>query len=155
VEVFSLYVEIWEGVMALAAPTGIAGLPIPPPRTQPTTFLAAAVDEAREQRENPWNTARLLREWVEQELSAMRELVEARTRSKAVAKPRSLGPKVRLLVAVLVDLFPPRGIPGDELDEKDIAAAIRTRLKVTHPAFTFGRTSLRKALKYVGYVRRR
>jgi hypothetical protein len=142
--------------MALAAPTGIAGLPIPPLRTQPgRTFLGACVDEALEHRENPWSTTRFLREWVEQELSAMRELVEAHARPKAVAKPRSLGPKVRLLVAVLVDLFPPRGIPGDELDEKDIAAAIRARLKVTHPTFTFGRTSLRKALKYVGYVRRR
>ena len=99
--------------MALAAPTRIADLPALPlwihtPRlTSGRTFLGACVDEAREQREHPWDPARLYREWVEQKLNAIQqELADMRARSKTPTKPRSLGPKVRMLVDTLVDLFP-------------------------------------------------
>jgi hypothetical protein len=109
------------------------------------------VDEAREQRERPWDPARLDREWMKQELSAIRqELADMRARSKAPTKPRSLGPKVRILVDTLVALFPhTHGDPGYSLSEVAVEDMLIDRLKVTHPGFTFKRTSLRKALKYV------
>jgi len=115
------------------------------------TFLGACVDELLEQREHPWDPARLHREWVEQKLNAIQqELADMRARSKTPTKPRSLGPKVRMLVDTLVDLFPhTRGDPGYSLSEVAVEDMIIARLKVTHPGFTFKRTSLRTALKYV------
>src|SRR6516225_12150208 len=106
VEVFSLYVEIWEGVMALAAPTRIADLPVPSLRIpQPTsgrTFLATCVDEAIERRAHPWDSARLHREWVEQKLNAIEQrLAGTRARSKAAPKPRSLSSARRNIQQVM------------------------------------------------------
>ena len=100
--------------MALAAPTRIADLPVPSLRIpQPTsgrTFLATCVDEACEQREDPWNTARLQREWVEQKLNAIEQrLAGTRARSKAAPKPRSLS-SARRNIQQVMEALPPEDL---------------------------------------------
>jgi len=141
--------------MALAAPTRIADLPALPlwihtPRlTSGRTFLGACVDEAREQREHPWDPARLYREWVEQKLNAIQELVSARpaARSRVPSRKKT---KVHTLVDTLDDLFQrTRGVPPVSLSEVAVEDMLIDRLKVTEPGFVFKRTSLRTALKHV------
>jgi len=141
--------------MALAAPTRIADLPALPlwihtPRlTSGRTFLGACVDEAREQGEHPWDPARLYREWVEQKLNAIQELVSARpaARSRVPSRKKT---KVHTLVDTLDDLFQrTRGVPPVSLSEVAVEDMLIDRLKVTEPGFVFKRTSLRTALKHV------
>jgi hypothetical protein len=133
--------------MALAVPTGIAALPIPPPRTQPgRTFLATCVDEACEQREDPWNTARLQREWVEQKLNAIEQkLTEVSARSEAATRP--LQPIEHRLVQIMVDM------PRDDLSlpGKVLATKVKARLRTAHKEDKFGRHALRHARNYVLY----
>jgi hypothetical protein len=140
-----LYLELWEGIMALWHGQLVGG-PVPeflnPRRTQPIprTFLGACVDEALERRANPWDPARLHREWVVEELGAIRQQLTAlRARSKASTRP--LQPAERRLVAVLMDL-------GDigSLTQKEIARKVRPKLKPEHRKF--GRSTLSIALDY-------
>jgi hypothetical protein len=97
-----------EGPMALWWGEFPWGVPRPYAR-QPRTFLAACVDEAREQREDPWDPARLHREWVEQKLNAIQELVEARARSEGSFVV--IQSKREHIAAVLREEHPPHGIP--------------------------------------------
>jgi hypothetical protein len=85
-------------VPASLAPKWIrASLPAPG-----RTFLAACVDEARE---DPWDAARLHRELVEQELKAIRQaLVETSGCARAASKPRSLAKRNILQV---LEAMPP------------------------------------------------
>jgi hypothetical protein len=107
------------------------------------------VDEAREQREDPWNAARLQREWLEQKLNAIQELVSARPAARPRVPSRKKT-KVRILVDTLDDLFSrTRGVPPVSLSEVAVEDMLIDRLKVTEPGFTFKRTSLRTALKQV------
>jgi hypothetical protein len=128
--------------MALSVPTR---RPVPPLRTQQParTFLGACVDEALEQRENPWDPARFHREWVEQKLN---ELAEALVRSEVSTRP--LQPIEHRLVQILVDM--PR---GDllSLPEKVIEATVKTRLRTEHKDDKFGGTALWNARNYVLY----
>jgi hypothetical protein len=109
------------------------------------------VDEAREQREHPWDPARLDREWVaqklewvEQKLNAIQELMGARSAARSSRKKT----KVDILEDALFGLFP-RGDPPSSLTEVKVEDMLIARLEVTHPGFTFKRTSLRTALRHV------
>jgi hypothetical protein len=102
------------------------------------------VDEALEQRENPW--ARFFRDLSEQKLNdVQQELAEVHARLGASTRP--LHPVERRLVQVLADL--PRG--DLSLREKVIEATVKKRLRTAHKDDKFGRTALRHALNYVRY----
>jgi hypothetical protein len=117
------------------------------------------VDELLEQREHPWNPARLHREWVEQKLTAAEQKLDAIQQQLTEALARSVTrpwvpsgkkTKVRILVDTLDDLFRgTRGVPPVSLSEVAVEDMLIDRLKVTEPGFTFKRTSLRTALKLV------
>jgi hypothetical protein len=138
--------------MALAVPTR---QPVPPLRTQARTFLGACVDEALEQRENPWDSARLHRECVEQRLSAIEEkLAGIKTSAAAMTRPKSLPPLppgVGLAVAILIDLFPQtRGDPG-LLPRKKIQRVVNAspRLKAERDGRTLSMSVINEALAYI------
>jgi hypothetical protein len=95
------------------------------------------VVEALERRET-----RLFREWVVQELSAIRQdLAKLCARSEASTRP--LQPIEYRLVQILVDM------PRDDLSlpEKVLEAALRTE----HKELEFGRHALRHARDYILY----
>jgi hypothetical protein len=82
------------------------GVPRPYAWPQPT-FLGACVDEAREQREHPWDAVRLLREWVEQELKAIRQALAGIIAPQPADHSRLLAHE--RLALDLPRVFPPRG----------------------------------------------
>jgi hypothetical protein len=59
--------------------------------------------------------------------------------------------KPRILVDTLIDLFPLRGDPDipHKRSENAVEDMLIDRLKVTHPGFTFKRSSLTTALAFV------
>jgi hypothetical protein len=82
--------------------------------------------------------------------SRARELRERDRDKRWWADKAKLPRKPRLLVDTLVDLFPHiRGNPPAHLSEVEIDDMLIDRLKVTHPRFTFKRTTLSTALKFV------
>jgi hypothetical protein len=115
--------------MALAVPAG-QGRYVPQPSR---TFLGACVDELLEQREHPWDPARLHRESVEQRLTAFeqtlnamqRQLTEALARAAAVAKPRSLSPAKHNIQQVL-EAMPPEDLGSRQT--KAIVAAVQAEI---------------------------
>jgi hypothetical protein len=58
-----------------------------PQPTSGRTFLGACVDEALEQREHPWDTARLHREWVVQKLNELAGIKTSAATSATAAIP--------------------------------------------------------------------
>jgi hypothetical protein len=88
-------------------------------------------------------------DWLYNTLRA-RELRERDRDERWRADKAKLTRKPRLLVDTLVDLFPStRGDPDPSLSEVDVEDMLIDRLKVTHPGFTFKRTSLTTALAFV------
>jgi hypothetical protein len=131
--------------MVLAIPPRPNDLPAPLLRTHvspPRTFLGACVDEAFEQRENPW--ARLRHEWVVQQLDDIRQ-EQAEIRARLGVSTRPLQPLEHRLVQTLVDM------PRDDLSlpEKVLEAMVKTRLRAQRKDDKFGRHALRHARDYV------
>jgi hypothetical protein len=80
-----------------------------------------------------------------------RELRERNRVERWWADRDKLPRKLRLVVDVMIDLWPPRGDPGipGKRSENEVDGMIEARLKVTHPGVTFGRTLLRQAIDFV------
>jgi hypothetical protein len=114
------------------------------------------VDEAREQREHPWDPARLHRESVEQKLNAIQQELagmKGATGAMATTRPKSLPPlppAVGLAVAILIDLFPPRGDPG-LLPGKKILRMVNAspRLKTERDGRPLSMSVINEALAYI------
>jgi hypothetical protein len=104
------------------------------------------VDEALERRANPWDPARLHREWVVEELSAIRQQLAALSaRSKATTKPRSLTPALRNIVQILEGM-PPGDL--DTLQNKEIVARVMAEINAKHGGVGRAPSTIKEGLAY-------
>jgi hypothetical protein len=89
-------------------------------------------------------------EWLDH-TTRVRDLRERHRVERWRADRDKLPRKLRLVVDVMIELFPPLGDPGipGKRSENEVDGMIEARLKVTHPGVTFGRTLLRQAIDFV------
>jgi hypothetical protein len=113
--------------------------------SQPRTFLGACVDEALEQREHPSDPVRLLREWVEQELKAIRQALAG------IIAPQPADHS-RLLAHERLALDLPRVFPPHGGTDKRIPWLVAERefkkhgIKTSRPVYFAARKHLRELL---------